>query len=131
LVCFSTSAAKSGLISLNAKFIFTNESIIPLPAVTIDDKRNRKWIDHESAILVPNFVLVAEIVERGAGIIVRLASDRTFANVTGGYFSVTDARALVPVSPGNDPKAQQALWLATAERVAAFSRDEAVERDAL
>jgi len=57
--------------------------------------------------------------ERGAGIIVRLASDRTFANVTGGYFSVTDAKALVPVAPGNDPKAQQALWQATAERVAA------------
>jgi hypothetical protein len=66
-------------------------------------------------------------IERGAGIIVRLASDRTFANVTGGYFSVTDAGALVPVSPGDDPKAQQALWQATAERVAAFSRDEAVE----
>src|SRR5882757_1587241 len=66
--------------------------------------------------------------ERGAGIIVRLASDRTFANVTGGYFSVTDARALVPVSPGNDPKAQHDLWRATAERVAAFSPVEAVER---
>jgi NAD(P)-dependent dehydrogenase (short-subunit alcohol dehydrogenase family) len=66
--------------------------------------------------------------ERGAGIIVRLASDRTFANVTGGYFSVTDARALVPVAPGNDPKAQQALWQATAERVAAFTQDEVVER---
>jgi len=69
--------------------------------------------------------------ERGAGIIVRLASDPTFANVTGGYFSVTDARELVPVSPGDDPKAQHDLWRATAERVAAFSRDEDVERDAL
>src|SRR5882757_122014 len=67
--------------------------------------------------------------ERGAGIIVRLASDPTFANVTGGYFSVTDARELVPVSPGDDPKAQHDLWRATAERVAAFSRDEDVERD--
>jgi NAD(P)-dependent dehydrogenase (short-subunit alcohol dehydrogenase family) len=64
--------------------------------------------------------------QRGAGIIVRLASDRTFANVTGGYFSVTDARALVPVPPGNDPKAQQALWQATAERVAAAHLQEGI-----
>jgi NAD(P)-dependent dehydrogenase (short-subunit alcohol dehydrogenase family) len=66
--------------------------------------------------------------ERGAGIIVRLASDPAFADVTGGYFSVSDARPLVPVAPGADPQAQQALWQATAERVAAFSRDEAVGR---
>jgi NAD(P)-dependent dehydrogenase (short-subunit alcohol dehydrogenase family) len=64
--------------------------------------------------------------ERGAGIIVRLASDRTFANVTGGYFSVTDARALLPVPPGNDPKARQALWQATAERVAAAHLQEGI-----
>jgi len=57
--------------------------------------------------------------ERGAGIIVRLASDPAFADITGGYFSVTDARALVPVSPGDDTKAQHDLWRATAERVAA------------
>jgi NAD(P)-dependent dehydrogenase (short-subunit alcohol dehydrogenase family) len=58
--------------------------------------------------------------ERGAGIIVRLASDPTFAEVTGGYYSVNDAQTLVPVAPGADPEAQQALWRATAERVAAF-----------
>jgi len=58
--------------------------------------------------------------ERGASIIVRLASDPAFAGVTGGYFSVTDARPLVPVSPGADPEARQALWQATAERVAEF-----------
>src|SRR5260370_38652812 len=55
--------------------------------------------------------------ERGAGIIVRLASDPAFAEVTGGYFSVKDARPLVPVAPGADRQAQQALWEATAERV--------------
>src|SRR5882724_10465877 len=60
--------------------------------------------------------------ERGAGIIVRLASDRSFASVTGGYFSVGDARRLAPVAPG-DPQALQALWWATAERVAAFYQD--------
>jgi NAD(P)-dependent dehydrogenase (short-subunit alcohol dehydrogenase family) len=58
--------------------------------------------------------------ERGASIIVRLASDPAFAEVTGGYFSVKDARPLVPVTPGADQQAQQALWRATAERVAAF-----------
>jgi NAD(P)-dependent dehydrogenase (short-subunit alcohol dehydrogenase family) len=61
--------------------------------------------------------------ERGARIIVRLASDPAFAEVTGGYFSVKDARPLVPVAPGADRQAQQALWQATAERVAAFIRD--------
>jgi NAD(P)-dependent dehydrogenase (short-subunit alcohol dehydrogenase family) len=65
--------------------------------------------------------------ERGAGIIVRLASDPTFAEVTGGYFSVSDARPLVPVAPGADRQAQQALWQATAERVAAFTRNEVAE----
>jgi NAD(P)-dependent dehydrogenase (short-subunit alcohol dehydrogenase family) len=58
--------------------------------------------------------------ERGAGIIVRLANDPAFADVTGGYFSVSDTRPLVPVVPGADPQAQQALWQATAERVAPF-----------
>jgi NAD(P)-dependent dehydrogenase (short-subunit alcohol dehydrogenase family) len=66
--------------------------------------------------------------ERGAGIIVSLASDPAFAGVTGGYFSVSDARRLTPVAPGDDPQALQALWQATAERVAAFYRDEVVER---
>jgi NAD(P)-dependent dehydrogenase (short-subunit alcohol dehydrogenase family) len=66
--------------------------------------------------------------ERGAGIIVRLASDPAFADVTGGYFSVSDARPLVPVAPGADRQAQQALWQATAERVAAFSQGAVVER---
>jgi len=65
--------------------------------------------------------------ERGAGIIVSLASDPAFAGVTGGYFSVGDARRLAPVAPG-DPQALQALWWATAERVAAFYQDEVVER---
>src|SRR5882757_2909844 len=55
--------------------------------------------------------------ERGASIIVRLASDPAFADVTGGYFSVKDARPLVPVAPGADPQVQQTLWQATAERV--------------
>jgi len=58
--------------------------------------------------------------ERGGGIIVRLANDPAFAEVTGGYFSVRDMLLLVPVTSGADPEAQQALWQATGERVAAF-----------
>ena len=66
--------------------------------------------------------------ERGAGIIVRLASDPAYVDVTGGYFSVGDGRPLVPVTPGASRQAQQALWQATAERLAAFSRGEVGER---
>jgi NAD(P)-dependent dehydrogenase (short-subunit alcohol dehydrogenase family) len=66
--------------------------------------------------------------ERGADIIVRLTSDPAFAEVTGGYFSVKNTRPLVPVAPGDDRQAQQALWQATGERVAAFTRDAVVER---
>ncbi|KAA0070550.1 SDR family NAD(P)-dependent oxidoreductase [Tardiphaga sp. P9-11] len=58
--------------------------------------------------------------ERGAGIIVRLATDPAFAEVTGGYFSVKDARPLTPVAPGNNEKAQQALWNATVKRLSNF-----------
>jgi NAD(P)-dependent dehydrogenase (short-subunit alcohol dehydrogenase family) len=58
--------------------------------------------------------------ERSADIIVRLASDPAFAEVTGGYFSVSEARPLVPVAPGADRQAQFALWQATAERLAAL-----------
>ncbi|UVK44864.1 SDR family NAD(P)-dependent oxidoreductase [Mesorhizobium sp. AR07] len=58
--------------------------------------------------------------KRGAGIIVRLASDPAFAETTGGYYSVNDARPLVPLAPGGDRQAQQTLWQATAERVAPF-----------
>jgi NAD(P)-dependent dehydrogenase (short-subunit alcohol dehydrogenase family) len=58
--------------------------------------------------------------ERGANIIVRLGSDPAFAEVTRGYFSVKDARPLIPVAPGADRQARQALWQATAERVAAL-----------
>ena len=64
--------------------------------------------------------------ERGAGIIVRLASDPSFT-ATGGYFSVSGARPLAPPPPGADPQAQRALWQATAERVAPFIRAKVVE----
>ncbi len=51
--------------------------------------------------------------DRGAGIIVRLATDSEFENVSAGYFSVKDAAPLDPVAPANDAGEQKALWAAT------------------
>jgi NAD(P)-dependent dehydrogenase (short-subunit alcohol dehydrogenase family) len=50
---------------------------------------------------------------RGAGIIVRLATDPAFAN-TSGYFSVKDAAPLVCPEPGRGKEIQAELWEATA-----------------
>ncbi|MFD3523087.1 SDR family NAD(P)-dependent oxidoreductase [Streptomyces sp. NPDC058653] len=47
---------------------------------------------------------------RGAGIIVRLATDPAFAHTSGGYFSVRDAKALECPEPGRDPRVQKELW---------------------
>lgn len=57
---------------------------------------------------------------RGAGIIVRLASDPAFAEMMGGYYSVANGKPLVPAAPGGDQQAQKALWQATVQRIAAF-----------
>jgi len=56
--------------------------------------------------------------ERGAGIIVRLATDPAFGAVSGGYFSVKGARPLTPAAPGADPALQAELWDATAQLLA-------------
>lgn len=48
--------------------------------------------------------------KRGAGIIVRLATDPAFGTTTGGYFSVKDAAPLMPVAPANDSEIRKALW---------------------
>jgi len=56
--------------------------------------------------------------QRGAGIMVRLATDPAFERVSEGYFSVKGAKPLVPVRPGNDIAARQALWFVTSELVA-------------
>lgn len=50
---------------------------------------------------------------RGAGIIMRLATDPKFEQVSGGYFSVKDAVPLTPIAPGNDADVCKALWTAT------------------
>ena len=57
--------------------------------------------------------------ERGARIIVQLATSPEFKEVTGGFFSSTRRfRALPPVPLCRDAELQQRLWRATAERVA-------------
>lgn len=50
--------------------------------------------------------------ERGADIMVRLATAVEFEEVTGEYFS-RSAQHLDPIQPGNDALAQRALWIAT------------------
>jgi NAD(P)-dependent dehydrogenase (short-subunit alcohol dehydrogenase family) len=51
---------------------------------------------------------------RGAGIIVRLATDPAFAETTGGYFSVKDAAPLPCPEPGRSKGIQVDLWETTA-----------------
>jgi len=51
---------------------------------------------------------------RGAGIIVRLATDPAFAETTGGYFSVKDATPLACPEPGRSTRIQADLWETTA-----------------
>ena len=50
---------------------------------------------------------------RGAGLIVKLATDPSFAGRSGGYYSVRDTRRLVPTSPGDDTEWQAQLWTDT------------------
>jgi NAD(P)-dependent dehydrogenase (short-subunit alcohol dehydrogenase family) len=50
---------------------------------------------------------------RGAGIIVRLATDDALGETTGGYFSVKDAAPLVCPEPGRSKEVQAELWDAT------------------
>jgi NAD(P)-dependent dehydrogenase (short-subunit alcohol dehydrogenase family) len=51
---------------------------------------------------------------RGAGIIVRLATDPAFAETTGGYFSVKDAAPLACPEPEHSKGVQTDLWQTTA-----------------
>ncbi|MEV4014576.1 SDR family NAD(P)-dependent oxidoreductase [Nonomuraea angiospora] len=52
---------------------------------------------------------------RGAGIIVRLATDPVFATATSGYFSVKGGRPLSCPEPGRSTVIQRRLWEATAD----------------
>ena len=62
---------------------------------------------------------------QGASVIMCLATDPRFGQVTSGYFSVDDVKALECPSTGSDAAAQHALWEATralVESVAARER---------
>ena len=50
---------------------------------------------------------------RGAGLIVKLATDPSFAGISGGYYGVRGTRRLTPVAPAGDPKLQAQLWTET------------------
>ena len=54
---------------------------------------------------------------RGAGLIVKLATDQDFAGRSGGYYTVKDTRRIVPVHPGDDPDLQAQLWSDTEQLV--------------
>ena len=53
--------------------------------------------------------------QRGADLIVRLATDPAFGSVSGLYVSVPNGEPLVPNAQGADPDARLRLWSATAE----------------
>jgi NAD(P)-dependent dehydrogenase (short-subunit alcohol dehydrogenase family) len=47
---------------------------------------------------------------RGAGLIVKLATDPQFAGQSGGYYTVKDTQRIAPVRPGDDADLQAQLW---------------------
>lgn len=50
---------------------------------------------------------------KGADIIVRLATDPKYHNVTGGYFKVVTGEPIVPIDPGGEHTIQALLWNVT------------------
>jgi NAD(P)-dependent dehydrogenase (short-subunit alcohol dehydrogenase family) len=63
---------------------------------------------------------------RGAGIIVRLATDPDVAPTTGGYFSVKQAIAMEPAYPANSPSACKDLWSTTSVLIADVVRNKSL-----
>jgi NAD(P)-dependent dehydrogenase (short-subunit alcohol dehydrogenase family) len=58
--------------------------------------------------------------ERGAGAIVRLATDPAFGKQTGVYVSAKSARPMTPVTPADNEEARRHLWEKTTELLASF-----------
>jgi NAD(P)-dependent dehydrogenase (short-subunit alcohol dehydrogenase family) len=50
---------------------------------------------------------------RGAGLIVKLATDPSFSSTNGGYFTVRNTKQLTPVHPAGDPEWESRLWADT------------------
>jgi NAD(P)-dependent dehydrogenase (short-subunit alcohol dehydrogenase family) len=57
---------------------------------------------------------------RGAGIIVRLATDPEFGANTGHYVSVKNAKRLTPIAPGDSEELRRSLWKLTADVTSRF-----------
>jgi len=57
---------------------------------------------------------------RGAGLIVKLATEPSFAGKSGGYYTVKNTKRLVPVQPGNDTALQAQLWTDTTRLLGAY-----------
>jgi len=58
--------------------------------------------------------------ERGAGIIVRVATDPAFGQLNGVYVATNKAHPLIPVAPANSEEARRRLWAKTAETLSRF-----------
>jgi NAD(P)-dependent dehydrogenase (short-subunit alcohol dehydrogenase family) len=58
--------------------------------------------------------------ERGAGGIIRLATDPAVGKQTGAYVSAKSARLLTPVAPADSEEARRQLWEKTTEMLARF-----------
>lgn len=58
---------------------------------------------------------------RGAGLIVKLASDPSFSGVNGGYFTARNTKRLTPVHPAGDPEWQARLWADTEKLLGRWS----------
>lgn len=52
---------------------------------------------------------------KGAALLVKLAVDSAFADVSGGYYMGENARQVSPPPPSEDPAVPPALWVATEE----------------
>lgn len=50
---------------------------------------------------------------RGAGLIVKLATDPSLTGQSGGYYTVKNTKRLIPIHPGDDTKLQAKLWTET------------------
>jgi NAD(P)-dependent dehydrogenase (short-subunit alcohol dehydrogenase family) len=61
-----------------------------------------------------NFLHIGD-PQKGADIIVRLAIDKEYNGVTGGYFNVGTGKSITPVYPGGDSTMQNKLWNDTKE----------------
>ncbi|WP_445505542.1 SDR family NAD(P)-dependent oxidoreductase [Niallia sp. 03091] len=60
--------------------------------------------------------------KRGADLIVRLATDPKFENITGRYYTVGTDAEIDPVYPGNDMFMQQSLWKVTEELLLEYTK---------